>query len=222
MADLEVDVEVLWEGHDVVVIDKPPGLDMDELRRAIRDAWDVEPGFDGPSFMGRLDRPTSGLVVATLSRPALDALEPRWRAGDVAKEYLVVVHGHVKDAKGVIDVPLAARSERLKGSGRVEEARTSWEKLDGNAKATLLKARLHTGKTHQIRRHMKAIKHPVVGDTRYGARGDDGSTGLLLHAWRLSHDGRVPLVPRVLEAPLPARMKAACDALGLRAPTSLR
>jgi 23S rRNA-/tRNA-specific pseudouridylate synthase len=211
----ELDVDVLFDEGDVLVVDKPPGLDMDELRRAVVDAWDVEPGFEGPAFMGRLDRPTSGLVVAALARHARDAIEPHWRAGDVVKEYLVIVEGNVKGSEGVIDFPLAARSERLKGSGRIEEARTSWRKLDGNARASLLLARLHTGKTHQIRRHMKAFKHPVVGDERYGKGGHAG--GLMLHSFRLSHDGRVPIVPRVLEVPMPERMRSTCKALGLAA-----
>lgn len=198
----ELDVDVLFDEGDVLVVDKPPGLDMDELRKAILDAWDVEPG--GPTFMGRLDRPTSGLVVAALSRSARDAIEPHWRSGAVAKEYLVIVEGNVKGSEGVIDVPLAARSERLKGSGRIEAARTSWKKLDGNSKASLLLARLHTGKTHQIRRHMKAFKHPVVGDKRYG----HGDGDLMLHSWRLSHDGSVPIVPVKLEAPIPQRIKS--------------
>ena len=222
MSGAELDVDVLFDEGDVLVVDKPPGLDMDELRRAVKDAWDVEPALGGPAFMGRLDRPTSGLVVAALSRPARDAIEPCWRAGQVTKEYLVVVHGSVKEAQGVIDVPLAARSERLKGSGRVAEARTSWRKVCGDARASLLVARLHTGKTHQIRRHMKAFKHPVVGDTRYGKRGDDGATGLLLHAWRLSHDGGVPIVPRLLEAPLPARMQAFLHGAGIAPGALLR
>lgn len=214
----ELDVDVLFDEGDVLVVDKPPGLDMDELRVAIRDAWDIEPRFEGPAFMGRLDRPTSGLVVAALARRARDAIEPHWRSGAVAKEYLVVVEGNVKGSEGVIDFPLAARSERLKGSGRIEEARTSWTKLDGNARASLLLARLHTGKTHQIRRHMKAFKHPVVGDERYGKGAHEG--GLLLHSWRLTHDGSVPIVPAKLEAPLPERLRAACRAFGVRVPSA--
>ncbi len=209
----ELDVDVLFDEGDVLVVDKPPGLDMDELRKAIRDAWDIEKRFEGPAFMGRLDRPTSGLVVAALARHARDAIEPHWRSGAVSKEYLVIVEGNVKGSEGMIDVPLAARSERLKGSGRIEEARTSWKKLDGNARASLLLARLHTGKTHQIRRHMKAFKHPVVGDERYGRGGGD----LMLHSWRLSHDGSVPIVPAKMEAPVPERMRSAARALGLKA-----
>jgi 23S rRNA-/tRNA-specific pseudouridylate synthase len=221
--DVELDVEVIFDEGGVLVVDKPAGLAMhggvgvaneESLHGAIKGAGDIEPGFDGPSFLGRLDRPTSGLVVACLEKAALVALEPHWRSGAVVKEYLVVVHGLV-EKEGVIDVPLAARSKRLKGSGRVEEARTSYRRIDGNARASLVAARLHPGRTHQIRRHMKAVGHPVVGDTRYGKRGDEGEAGLMLHAWRLTHDGSVPIVPRVLEAPVPERIRAACAALGL-------
>lgn len=213
-ASAAAECDVLFDEADVLVLDKPPGLDMVELVRAVRDAWDHEPGF--PQVMGRLDRPTSGLVVCVLSRPALEALTP-W---SVTKEYLAIVEGELRGA-GVIDVPLAARSERLKGSGRVQEAKTSWRALDANQRASLLVATLHTGRTHQIRRHMKAVQHPVVGDDRYGrgrerGRGRDERGDLMLHAWRVTHDGSVPIVPRVLEAPMPPRMRDACARLRLR------
>lgn len=223
----ELDVDILFDQGDVLVIDKPAGLAMhggigveedDSLHGAIKAGFPIEPGFDGPSFLGRLDRPTSGLVVACLARGALAQIEPPWSRGEIHKDYLVVVHGSI-GAEGTIDIPLAARSKRLKGSGRVEEARTSWRRLDSNARASVVVARLHTGRTHQIRRHMKAVGHPVVGDARYGNAKRDGALaelGVMLHAWKLSHDGSVPLLPALLEAPCPARLREAARALGMQ------
>lgn len=228
---MELDVDVLFDDGELLVLDKPAGLAMhggvgvrddESLHGAIRGAWRVEPGFAGPSFLGRLDRPTSGLVVAALSRSALRDIEPAWRQGAIIKEYLTVVHGAVAE-RGVIEVPLAARRPRLRGSGRIEEARTEWQRLASNARASVVCCRLVTGRTHQLRRHWKAVGHPIVGDPRYGheARDRDLGTldaGLLLHAWRLDHGGHAPRLPRVLEAAVPARLVETARRLGLSAP----
>ena len=225
---MDLDVDVLLDEGGLLVLDKPEGLAMhggtrvrneESLHGAIREAWDVEPGFAGPSFLGRLDRPTSGLVVAALTRDALHAVEPGWRDGAVAKEYLAIVHGTL-GARGLIEVPLAARRPHQKGTGKVEEARTEWRKVVGDRRATLVCCRILTGRTHQLRRHWKAMGHPIVGDARYGhdARDRDLGTlegGLMLHAWRLSHRGGVAALPRHLEAAIPERMNALLSRLGL-------
>lgn len=224
---MQLDVDVLFDDAELLVLDKPAGLamhggvgvrDQESLHGAIREAWDVEPGFAGPSFLGRLDRPTSGLVVAALSRAALRDVEPGWRAGEVVKEYLAVVHGAV-GARGVIDVPLAARRPHQRGSGRVEPARTEWERLAGDRRASLVRCRLVTGRTHQLRRHWKAAGHPIAGDPRYGheARDRDLGTldaGLLLHAWRLSHRGALLRLPKLLVAAPPTRLIETAARLG--------
>lgn len=224
---MELAVDVLFDETGLLVLDKPAGLAMhggigvdneESLHGAIRDAWEVEPGFAGPSFLGRLDRPTSGLVVAALTRDALRAVEPGWRSGAVVKEYLAIVHGAVA-ARGVIEVPLAARRPHQRGSGRIEQATTEWEKIAGDRRASVVRCRLKTGRTHQLRRHWKAAGHPIVGDPRYGHEARDRDlgtleTGLLLHAWRLSHEGALPLLPAVLEAPPPERVLQVAARLG--------
>lgn len=222
------DVDVLFEEAGLLAVHKPPGLatvagggerDTDSLVGAMREAFSVEPGFSGPSIFGRLDRPTSGVVLAAMTAGALRAVEPAWSSGAIRKQYLVVVHGRT-DEEGRIDVPLAARRPRHKGTGRVEAALTTYRRLASSSVASLILAELHTGRTHQIRRHMKAIGHPVLGDDRYGhvARERDLPTrpeGLMLHAWRLSHGGEVPLLPVVVEAPIAGRITKILDALGI-------
>lgn len=233
MGESILDVDVLFDEGGILVVDKPAGLatlpgtgvsDDETLLSAMRAAFDVEPGFAGPSIFGRLDRPTSGLVMAALTRDALRAVEPAWTSGAIHKDYLVVVHGRVPE-RGRIDVPLAARRPRHKGTGRVEEALTTYARVSSTSAASLVVARIHTGRTHQIRRHMKAIGHPLIGDDRYGhpARDADlpeavAEQGLMLHAWRLSHAGEVPIVPPLVVAPVPARMTTVLARLGLRAP----
>jgi 23S rRNA-/tRNA-specific pseudouridylate synthase len=197
---------VLHESDGVVIVDKRAGIAMHDgpgvgrgddddgdgtggdapLSTLLRQRFDVEADFNGPSFLGRLDRPTSGLVVAALSKAALEDIEPVWRRGEVRKEYLVVARGRTP-ASQLIDVPLVGRRPHQRGKGQVEEARTQVTTVAFSERAGLsvVVAELFTGRTHQIRRHLKAIGHPLVGDDRYGARGETGATGLMLHAWRL-------------------------------------
>ena len=233
---MELAVDVIFDEAGLLVLDKPAGLAMhggvgvdndESLHGAIQGAWEIEPGFAGPSFLGRLDRPTSGLVVAALTRDALRAVEPGWRSGEVIKVYLAMVHGSV-GARGVIEVPLAARRPHQRGSGRIEDATTEWEKIVGDRRASLVRCRLHTGRTHQLRRHWKAAGHPIVGDPRYGHEARDRGLGtlecgLLLHAWRLRHSGTLPHLPLVLEAPPAERVRQVAARLGFPlGPTELR
>jgi 23S rRNA pseudouridine955/2504/2580 synthase len=215
---------VLWQGDGVVVVDKADGVAMhagegvddeeeDTLSALLLERFGVTDGLAGPSFPGRLDRPTSGLVVACLSRATHDALDRAWASGTVVKEYLCIVHGRAP-GEGDLEIPLAARRARGKGTGKIEDARTTFVTLAQNRRFSVLLCQLHTGRTHQIRRHMKAIGHPIVGDPRYGdARRDadvrvDGAQGLMLHAWRLSHDGTLAALPATLTAPVPERFRA--------------
>ncbi len=230
---------LLYEDRGLVVVDKTAGVAMHEgpgvhggadgdddvLTDALVERFPVEEGFNGPSFLGRLDRPTSGLVVAAFSKAALRDVEPGWREGKIKKEYIVVCHGKAP-SHGDIDIPLAARRARLKGTGIIEQALTSFTTVASTKRGSVVVCELHTGRTHQIRRHMKAIGHPIVGDPRYGdARRDadmpdivsSGEAGLMLHAWRLRHEKAVERLPESIEAPWPVRITSLIKALGLEA-----
>jgi 23S rRNA-/tRNA-specific pseudouridylate synthase len=164
---------VLWQGVGVVVVDKADGVAMhagegvedeeeDTLSALLLERFAVEGDLPAPSFPGRLDRPTSGLVVACLSRTTETALQAAWTRsggkGGLKKEYLCIVHGRAP-GEGDLEIPLAARRARGRGTGKVEEARTTFVTLAQNRRFSLLRCELHTGRTHQIRRHMKAIGH---------------------------------------------------------------
>ena len=210
---------VLHEDRGLVVVDKSDGVAMHEgpgvgddddvLTLSLLERFEVEEGFVGPSFLGRLDRPTSGLVVTAFTKDALKDVETGWRNGKIRKEYVVVVHGKTPP-EGNIVIPLAARRARLKGTGVIEEARTSFVTVASTKKASVVICELHTGRTHQIRRHMKAIGHPILGDPRYGDARRDADVGsfdgLLLHAWRLRHGGEVQRLPASITAPWPDRI----------------
>jgi 23S rRNA pseudouridine955/2504/2580 synthase len=222
---------LLWQSPEVVVVDKAVGVAMhgeeeggdgdDALSSHVREHFVVEAGLPGPSFPGRLDRATSGLVVACLSRAARERLARHWSETDVddeskrvlRKEYLCIVHGRAP-GEGDLQIPLAARRVRGKNPGKLEDARTTFVTLAQNRRMSVLVCELHTGRMHQIRRHLKAIGHPIVGDPRYGDdRRDADLTSafeldLMLHAWRLSHDGSVVDLPPALVAPVPERFWA--------------
>lgn len=233
---------VLYEGDGYVVVDKGHGLAMHEgtgvteadetLRGRLASAYAIEEGFSGPSFLGRLDRATSGLVIAALSRAGLEATEPPWRRGEVEKGYLALVHGKTGEG-GVIELPLAARRPRHRGTGRTEDARTRFLTLAHGKGTSLVMAFLDTGRTHQIRRHLKAIGHSVVFDPRYGDARKDRKTadrteidvesaGLMLHAWRYRHDGQLPGAPDPLVAQVPDRMRSVIDAEGIDVDKALK
>jgi RluA family pseudouridine synthase len=227
---------VLHHDGDLLVVDKAAGVAMHRagveedsvtLEELVREAYPRAPvegdTFESPSFLGRLDRPTSGLVVCALSRAALSTVEPAWRSGALHKEYLVVVHGRPAD-EGLIELPLSARRPRSRGKGIREDARTAFVTLGTGGGLSLVRATLLTGRTHQIRRHMKAIGHPVVGDDRYGHTARDEALakagvdlGLMLHAWRIHHDGQAPL-PTMMTAPPPERFAALLTPLHMTLP----
>jgi 23S rRNA pseudouridine955/2504/2580 synthase len=224
-----VSPRLVFNDSGVCVVDKPAGMAMhtgtgvedeaDTLVGWLRATAAIEPGFAGPSCLGRLDRATSGLVIAALSREGLRSVEPAWSAGEIEKGYLALVHGRPAEG-GVIDIPLAARRPRHRGTGRVEEARTAFwaiarppKRLSprGREGVSLLLAFPITGRTHQLRRHFKAIGHPILGDDRYGDRRRDRGLvdGLMLHCWRY----RAPTsdaLPDVVTAPPPEPFAVAC------------
>jgi 23S rRNA pseudouridine1911/1915/1917 synthase len=208
VADPSVEVPVLHADDDVVVVDKPPGLVVHPgagnvdgtlvqgLLARFPDLATVGDDLSRPGVVHRLDAGTSGLLVVARSDAAYRSLVAQLQARSVERLYLALVKGHVEAPVGVVDAPIG-RSSRdptlmaVVAEGR--EARTRYEveqRFDAPAPCTLVVCRLETGRTHQIRVHMAAIGHPVVGDPRYGAGRRDGlrTPRLFLHAYRLAFD----------------------------------
>jgi 23S rRNA pseudouridine1911/1915/1917 synthase len=148
-----------------------------------------------PGIVHRLDRGTSGLLVVARTPTAYSSLVAQFSARSVERQYYALVAGHLSDDRGIVDAPIGRSSTaptRMTVSSRGRPARTSYEVLgryDLPLSSTLLSLRLETGRTHQIRVHLAAIGHPVVGDERY-ARGHAsalnveglGTRRLFLHA----------------------------------------
>jgi 23S rRNA pseudouridine1911/1915/1917 synthase len=205
-------LRVVYFDDDLVVVDKPPGV-----------AAHPSPGWDGPTVVGglaaaghriassgaaerqgvvhRLDAGTSGLMVVAKSEPAYSSLKAAFRGRAVDKDYRALVQGHPDPLRGSIDAPIDRHPTHPYKFAVVAGGRASithYETVEAFRAASLLEIRLATGRTHQIRVHMAAVRHPCVGDLQYGAdpvlTARLGLTRQWLHAWRLAFahpaDGR--------------------------------
>jgi 23S rRNA pseudouridine1911/1915/1917 synthase len=169
---------------------------------------------DRPGIVHRLDAGTSGLMVVAKDDRAHAALAEMFRRHAVDRRYLALVRGHITHEEITIDAPLGRDRARIKvrpGTGK--QASTEVRVRERLRGATLLEARLRTGRTHQIRVHLAAIGHPVLGDRRYGGGGDDatalGLTRPFLHSWHISFDHPLTGARIELEDPLPADLEDA-------------
>ena len=174
-----------------------------------------------PGIVHRLDKGTSGVMVIAKDQEAFAALKTQFQERSVRKEYVALVHGRLKDASGTIDLPLGKvgtrQTTQVKGKREltVRDARTDYKVEQAFSEYSLLRVRPFTGRTHQIRVHLKAIGHPIAGDSEYSPRSavlPDGLKRMFLHAERIeltSPDG-----PRItLEAELPGALQKVLDSL---------
>ena len=182
---------------DLAVIDKPAGLVVHSAPSHKGETLvDLLEGTLGggesarPGIVHRLDKDTSGLMVVARNDQAHRELARAVKAREVEREYTALVEGHLGSRSGTIDAPLGRhrrqRTKRaVKGAGS-REARTHFEVVEVLPADTLARARLETGRTHQIRVHFAAIGHPIAGDPEYGSRGRHGLKRQFLHASRLA------------------------------------
>jgi 23S rRNA pseudouridine955/2504/2580 synthase len=237
-----VTFRVLFEDAEVLAVDKPAGLaahagtgiegaTLVEMARAhlgVRE--DLPPTEFKPSPAHRLDRETSGVVLVAKTRKAMVRLGELFTSGDgVRKSYLALAKGKMPREAGTVDLPLSeheqtARSKAARGVN-FQEAVTRWKVLSSMKDASLLAVTIETGRTHQIRRHLEAIGHPVAGDRRYGdfawnrsARQRWGLRRMFLHAWRLELPHPGTGAPLRLEAPLPEELEAVLSRMNLTPP----
>jgi 23S rRNA pseudouridine955/2504/2580 synthase len=233
---------VLHEDDEVLAVDKPAGLaahpgtgitgaTLVEMARAyLRVPDDLPPTEFKPSPAHRLDRDTSGVVVVAKTRRAMVRLGEIFTDGEgVRKTYLALVKGKMPREAGTIDLPLSeheqtARSKAQRGVN-FQEALTRWKVVSSMKEASLLSVAIETGRTHQIRRHLEAVGHPVAGDRRYGdfafnraAKQRWGLARMFLHAWRLELPHPATGAPLRLEAELPAALVSTLARMNLAAP----
>jgi 23S rRNA pseudouridine1911/1915/1917 synthase len=197
-ASAQVELSVLYEDEHLLVVDKPSGVVVHPARGhwtgtlaqalAGRIAGGDEPSRAG--IVHRLDRDTSGLLVVAKNDAVHRALKALLSARRLRREYLALVEGRPTARSGTIDAPIGRhRRDRVlmsTDSDNPREARTHFEVEELLSEATLLRVVLETGRTHQIRVHMAAIGHPVLGDEHYGGPAWYGLERQFLHAARLA------------------------------------
>jgi 23S rRNA pseudouridine1911/1915/1917 synthase len=169
-----------------------------------------------PGIVHRLDAGTSGLIVVASDVATHQALVELFRRHAVDRRYLALVRGVVPHERFEVEAPLGRTRARIRvdrTAGR--KAETAFETLERVARATLLQAAPRTGRTHQIRVHLAAVGHPILGDARYGGGGDDakalGLSRPFLHSARLSFTH--PITGKAIEAedPLPSELEGALE-----------
>ena len=228
----DLPLKILYDGDDIVVVDKPPGLvvhpaaghaDRTLVNALLFHVKNLS-GIGGelrPGIVHRLDKDTGGVMVIAKTDAAHRALAAEWR--NAKKEYLAIVYGKPKKDRGTIDAPIGRDPRNRKRMAVVRngrEAITDYEVVETLRYVTLVRCTLRTGRTHQIRVHLKHFGHPIVGDPLYSGpqwRGipDKRAQKTIanfprqaLHAFRLTlPDGRT------FEAPMPGDMASLLQAL---------
>jgi RluA family pseudouridine synthase len=208
-------VELLFLDAHLCVVNKPAGMpthpadgvgDLATLTDVVRrqlEALHIETERP-PSAAGRLDRGTSGVVILTVSRAADQGMARAFESDAVDKTYLALARGVTAETFSV-DTPLSV-ARYVRGEPKKEKTKdavTDFERLVAGAKVTLLRVRPKTGRLHQIRRHLREVGHPIVGDGRYGWREDRGSVVFCLHCQRVAFAHPVTQQPMVWTVPLP-------------------
>ena len=194
----DIPLDVVYEDEDVIVVNKPKGLvvhpapghpDGTLVNALLHHCGDSLSGIGGekrPGIVHRIDRDTSGLIIAAKNDAAHLALSAQLKDHSLSRTYECLVTGSMKQSSGTVDAPIdRAPGDRKKmavvPAGR--RAVTHWEVIARYSGVTHLRCRLETGRTHQIRVHMAYIGHPILGDTVYGAKKPvPGLTGQCLHA----------------------------------------
>lgn len=221
----DIPFAVLYADDDVIVVDKPSGLVVHPgagvrtgtLVNALLARYPELRGVgeaDRPGIVHRLDKETSGVMVVARNERALRSLQTQFKNRDVRKTYLALVWGKMPAREGKMDRPIGrhvAHGQRMSvRTRRPRAAETHYTVLDEFPETSFLEVRPLTGRTHQIRVHMAAAGHPVVGDRTYGRRKGGRRVGrMFLHAHRLSflHPSSGERVEFV--SPLPPDLEAA-------------
>jgi 23S rRNA pseudouridine1911/1915/1917 synthase len=211
---------IAYRDEHLIVVDKGPGVVVHPARGHREQTLSqlLAPQLAGgePERAGivhRLDRDTSGLLVVARSEEAHRRLQAALAERLIEREYLALVEGRPPARSGTIEAPVGrdprVRTRMAVGGANPREARTHFVLERALAGTSLLRLRLETGRTHQIRVHLQAIGHPVAGDPEYGTAGLLGLERQFLHATRLAFDH--PLTGERIElvSPLPPDLQSA-------------
>lgn len=218
-----MDLPILYEDNDVVAVAKPAGLithsDGRTEEPTAEDWFKEKYPESGGGYVHRLDRDTSGVLVFAKNLAAYECLRKAFHDREVKKTYLAFTYGAPKEKKGVIDFDIGRsrqdfrlRSAQPKAKGHMRDALTRYEVISEISGYALMKLEPETGRTHQIRVHLKAIHHPIISDPLYAPNHKPalGITRLGLHAAEI--DLPLPAGGRVfIKAPLPSDLAPALE-----------
>ena len=226
----DIDLDIVYQDADLAVIFKPSGMvvhpaagnETGTLVNALLKHLDNLSGIGGeirPGIVHRIDKDTSGLIVAAKNDFAHQGLALQLADHSLAREYEAVVNGSFREPSGTVERPIGRHPVDRKRMAVTEknarQAVTHWELIAAYRGYSHIRCRLETGRTHQIRVHMASIGHPLLGDGLYGARcPDKGLEGQCLHARRLRLIHPRSGEPLCFEAPLPAYFTEVLGRLG--------
>jgi 23S rRNA pseudouridine1911/1915/1917 synthase len=211
---------IAYEDEHLLVVDKGPGVVVHPARGHREDtlsqmlAHSASGGDpERAGIVHRLDRDTSGLLVVARSDQAHALLQRALARRQIEREYLALVEGRPPARSGTIEAPIGrdprVRTRMAVGGAHAREARTHFELEEALPDSSLLRLRLETGRTHQIRVHLRAIGHPVAGDPEYGTAGLFGLARQFLHAARLAFDHPITGERVEVSSPLPDDLRRA-------------
>ncbi|MHA8138610.1 RluA family pseudouridine synthase [Lactobacillaceae bacterium Scapto_B20] len=211
-----IPLDIVYEDDDVLVVNKPqgmvvhpaPGHPDHTLVNALLYHTPLSKinGTLRPGIVHRIDKDTSGLLMVAKNDLAHESLSKQLKDKTNLRKYVALVHGVIKNDQGTIDAPIGRDKKNRKKQAIVSDGRhaiTHYRVLERFANYTLVECQLETGRTHQIRVHMKSIGHPLVGDPLYGPRKTIKGHGQFLHAQVLGFKHPRTGEQLVFESPIP-------------------
>jgi 23S rRNA pseudouridine1911/1915/1917 synthase len=218
----DIALNVVFEDDDLMVVDKPAGMvvhpgagrrtgTLVNALLARHSGWPSLGGPERPGIVHRLDKGTSGLMLVARTEIALRRLSDDLSKRRVHREYRAIATGVLKDA-GMIEAPIGRHLKDRRRMAVVDNGRaaiTHFTALEALRRHTLLAVRLETGRTHQVRVHLAAIGHPLLGDSTYGHPAPDLIERPALHSFKLAFVHPVSGEQMEFSAPIPADIEAA-------------
>jgi 23S rRNA pseudouridine1911/1915/1917 synthase len=210
----ELKLEILYQNSDLLIINKPFGIVVHPSKGHLNDTIinallgmdiEFEPtlGERKPLLVHRLDKDTSGLLLVAKNERAYKYLSGIQKKREIKKYYLAVVNGIPKKKYATIDAPISrnkSQRKKMNISSDGRESMTTYKVLQSSNKMSLLELELHTGRTHQIRVHMQAIGHAVIGDELYGKKSKLANRQML-HAYKLEFTDSIKNIISITNEP---------------------
>ena len=197
----KMDLDIIYEDEDVIVINKPSGLVVHPAAGNYNNTLvngllyytknlSSSNGEDRPGIVHRIDKDTSGLMIVAKNDKAHELLSRQLKDKSLSRVYLALVSGKINHDTGTIDAPIGRdpkdRKKMCVTDVNSKEAITHFEVLERYKNASLIRCKLETGRTHQIRVHLSYINHPIINDPVYGSKKKITNFGQMLHATELS------------------------------------